>query len=68
MKFLNIRFKIITTAMFLMLTLFAAGFAAHSSQSVWAGSETVSVQQTVDTESFGGAFDMVLEADGLIPS
>ena len=61
-------FKFVTTALFLLLTLFAAGFAGSAAPDVFAQPETVSVQQTLASDSLGGGFETFFEADGMIPS
>lgn len=66
MKVLN--FKFVTTALFLILTLFVAGFAGNAAPNVSAQPETVSVQQTVEADSLGDSFVMLYDTDGTIPS
>lgn len=62
------KFKFLTTALFLLLALFAAGFAGNAEPDTFAQPETVSVQQTVEDESFGDGFVLLYEADGMIPA
>ena len=66
MKILN--FKFVTTALFLLLALFAAGFTAQSAPDTLARSETVSVQQAAEGDSLGDGFCIVSETDAVIPS
>ena len=42
----TIRFKLVTTVLFLLLTLFAAGFASITAQQSFAASEAFSAQQS----------------------
>ena len=65
-KVLN--FKFVTTALFLILTLFVAGFAGNAAPNVFAQPETVSVQQATESDSLGGGFVMSFDADGTISS
>lgn len=63
-----LRFKIVTTMLFLLLSLFAAGFAGSAAPNVSAQPETASVQQPAEADSLGDGFVMLYEADGTIPS
>lgn len=68
MKAVQFRFKIVTTALFLLLTLFAAGFTAFSASYSFAQPETISAQQNAAEDSLGDGFWMLCEDDGMIPS
>ena len=65
MKILN--FKFVTTALFLLLALFAAGFTAKNVAGPIPQTEIVSVQQTVTNESLGDGFALSFEADAALP-
>ena len=68
MKAVQFRFKIVTTALFLLLTLFAAGFSAVSSSYSFVQPETIAAQQNTGDDSLGDGFWMLCEDDGMIAS